>query len=98
MTVLAIVSSQFSGFQPGNKSAKEVKTEQSEDNSEDELFISLPSSMPSSTHVELSQSMVFLFEILFEKIEVQKRDFNILLPPNRFFKTLFDGVISPNAP
>ena len=98
MTVMAIVSSQFSVFQPGNHAKKEVKTEQHEDNTRDEVYISLPSSMPSSTHVELSQTMVFLFEILFEKKEIQKGDFNILLPPNRFFKTLFDGVISPNAP
>lgn len=98
MTVLAIVSSQSSGFRESNLPEKEVKTEQSEDNSKDGVYISLPSSMPSSTHVELSQSMVFLFEILFEKKEIQKGDFNILLPSNRFFKTLFDGVISPNAP
>ena len=98
MIVLAIVSSQFSNFQLDNQSEKEVKTEQSEDTSTDGAYISLPSSMPSSTHVELSQTMVFLFEILFERKEIQKGDFHILLPPNRFFKTLFDGVISPNAP
>lgn len=98
MTVLAIISSQLSSFGISHHSKKEIKTEQSEDESGDDVYISLPSSIPSPTHVELSQTMVFLFEILFEKKEIQKGDFNILLPPNRIFKTLFDGVISPNAP
>ena len=63
------------------------------------FYISQPSSsLPSSTHVELNQTLIFLFEIVFENKRTEKRDFNVSLPPNRFFKTLFDGVISPNAP
>jgi hypothetical protein len=78
---------------------KEIKTEQQDDQSQEKLYISQPSSsLPSSTHVELNQTLIFLFEIVFENKRIEKRDLNVSLPVNRFFKTLFDGVISPNAP
>ena len=78
---------------------KEIKTEQQDDQSQTKLYISQPSSsLPSSTHVELNQTLIFLFEIVFERKPIEKRDLNVSLPTNRFFKTLFDGVISPNAP
>ncbi len=99
LTVMAIVFSQLSCFQVIHHTKDTVKTEQNEEPSGEQIYISLPSSnLPSSTHVELNQTMVFLFEILFEKKEIQKENFNVLLPPNRFFKALFTSVISPNAP
>lgn len=99
LTALAIVFSQFFYFQLPDTSKKEIKTEQQEDHPENKVYISLPSSsLPSSTHLELNQPMFFLFEILFEKEESVERGFTVFLPPNRFFKTLFEGVISPNAP
>jgi hypothetical protein len=100
LTALAIVFSQLFYHQPFDHSEKEVETEQRESSPEEsQVCISLPSSsLPSSTHVELNQTMFFLFEIIFEKKKSEEENFSVLLPLNRFFKTLFDGVISPNAP
>jgi hypothetical protein len=100
LTALAIVFSQLFYFQTSAQTEGEVKTEQQDSQQEEsQAYISLPSaSLPSSTHVELSQTMVFLFEIIFERTESDERSFSVLLPLNRFFKALFDGVISPNAP
>lgn len=97
MTVL--VFCQFFYYNAAGQSKKEIKTEQQDEKSDAKFYISQPSSsLPSSTHVELNQTLIFLFEIVLENQETEIRDFNVLLPPNRFFKTLFDGVISPNAP
>lgn len=96
--MVALVFFQLFYYQNTDHPKKEVKTEQQGEQQE-EFFISLPSSsLPSSSHVELNQTLIFLFEIVFENEETETRDFNVSLPPNRFFKTLFDGVISPNAP
>jgi len=100
LTALAIVFSQFFYVQPVDRSDAGAETEQQENQQEEnQVCISLPSSsLPSSTHVELNQTMFFLFEIVFEKKQSEVRNFRVLLPLNRIFKTLFDGVISPNAP
>jgi hypothetical protein len=100
LTALSIVFSQLFYFQAFANNAEEIKIEQHDSQQEEsQTYISLPStSLPSSTHVELNQSMVFLFEIIFERKEPDERNFSVLLPQNRFFKTLFDSVISPNAP
>ena len=99
VVMVILVFCQFFYYNAADHSRKEIKTEQQDDQSDAEIYISQPSSsLPSSTHVELNQTLIFLFEIVFENEETEKRDFNVLLPPNRFFKTLFDGVISPNAP
>ena len=100
LAVMAIlVFCQFFYYNAAEHTTKEIKTEQHDDDSDSKFYISQPSSsLPSSTHVELHQTLIFLFEIVFENEGTEKRDFNVSLPPNRFFKTLFDGVISPNAP
>ena len=99
VVMVILVFCQFFCYQAADRSKKEIKTEQQDQQSDNKFYISQPSSsLPSSTHVELHQTLIFLFEIVFENEETEKRDFNVLLPPNRFFKTLFDGVISPNAP
>jgi hypothetical protein len=99
VVMVILVFCQLFYYQPADRSKTEITTEQQDDQSDAKFFISQPSSsLPSSTHVELNQTLIFLFEIVFENEETEKRDFNVSLPPNRFFKTLFDGVISPNAP
>jgi hypothetical protein len=99
VVMVILVFCQLFYYQDTDRSKTEIKTEQQDDQSDAKLYISQPSSsLPSSTHVELNQTLIFLFEIVLENDETEKRDFNVLLPPNRFFKTLFDGVISPNAP
>jgi hypothetical protein len=97
--MVIVVFCQFFYHHAADYSKKEIKTEQQDEQSDANFYISQPSSsLPSSTHVELNQTLIFLFEIVFENKRTEKRDFNVSLPPNRFFKTLFDGVISPNAP
>ena len=99
VVMVIVVFCQLFYYQAPDRSKKEIKSEQRDDQSDAKFYISQPSSsLPSSTHVELNQTLIFLFEIVFENEETEKQDFNVLLPPNRFFKTLFDGVISPNAP
>src|SRR5688572_16821984 len=99
VVMVILVFCQFFYYQAADRSKNEIKTEQQDEQSDAKLYISQPtSSLPSSTHVELNQTLIFLFEIVFENEETEKRDFNVSLPSNRFFKTLFDGVISPNAP
>jgi hypothetical protein len=99
LTVMAVVCAQFFNYQAKSFAKTEVKTEQQDNQSEDPLFVSLQSgSMPSSPFLVLHQAMVFLFEIGIEKRESTPIRFSIFIPPNRFFKTLFDSVISPNAP
>jgi hypothetical protein len=97
--MVILVFCQLFYYHAADYTKKEIKTEQQDDQSEGKLYISQPSSsLPSSTHVELNQTLIFLFEIVFENKRIEKRDINVSLPANRFFKTLFDGVISPNAP
>ena len=97
--MIVLVFCQLFYVQAEAHTKKEIKTEQQDENSETKFYISQPSSsLPSSAHVEVNQTLIFLFEIVFENEETEKRDFNVLLPPNRFFRTLFHGVISPNAP
>jgi hypothetical protein len=97
--MVIVVFCQFFYHHAADYAKKEIKTEQQDEQSDAKFYISQPSSsLPSSTHVELNQTLIFLFEIVFENKRTEKRDFNVSLPPNRFFKTLFDGVISPNAP
>jgi len=99
LTVMAVVCAQFFCYQAKSFEKKEVRTEQQESQPEDQLFVSLQSSsMPSSSLLVLNQVMVLLFEIGIEKRESSPIRFTIFIPPNRFFKTLFDSVISPNAP
>ena len=99
VVMVILVFCQFFYYQADAHTKKEVKTEQQDDQSEAKFYISqLSNNLPSSGHVEVNQTLIFLFEIVFENEETDKRDFNVLLPPNRFFRTLFDGVISPNAP
>ncbi|MDH4090954.1 MAG: hypothetical protein OEV74_01550 [Cyclobacteriaceae bacterium] len=107
LTVLAVVFSQFFYYQAidyaklnrKDKHQQERTETQQESKSEPQVCISLPSSsLPSATYVVLHQVLIFLFEISFEEAKLEPKDFSILIPPNRFFKTLFDSVISPNAP
>ena len=99
VVMVILVFCQFFYYQATDHSKTEIKAEQHDDQSDAKIYISQPSSsLPSSTHAELNQTLIFLFEIVFENEETEKKDFNVSLPPNRFFKTLFDGVISPNAP
>ena len=97
---LAIVFSQFltSEFL---SCPEKVKTEQSDKKSGDETsaFISLPSfSLPAPVHVESSLQPYCLFEIVLED-DVDENYVEDEVPVgDRFFRTMFQMIISPNAP
>ncbi|HEY3403524.1 MAG TPA: hypothetical protein VGK59_09070 [Ohtaekwangia sp.] len=99
-TALVIVISQLFYFSAPQYTKTEVKTEQQQNQSEDASVISLPSStLPSSaTHVEFQQESFCLFEILFEEDEATETAFDLKLPVSKLFQTLFQSIISPNAP
>jgi hypothetical protein len=99
LTVLVVVFSQFFYYQATAFPKPDVKTEQQDTPDEHPAYVSIQStSLPSSTLVVLHQTMFFLFEICFVGRESEQARPHIPWPPNRFFKTLFDSVISPNAP
>jgi hypothetical protein len=100
IVALAVIASQLFYFPQQSSQKKETKTEQSSsEQSEDQVYISVPTSTaPSSAHVELNPNVFFLFEIIFDKIEVNSFDLDISLPLSQCFRTLFGLAISPNAP
>ena len=100
IVALAIIFSQFFYFQAESHSKKETKTEQQQkENSEDQVYISVPStSLPSSAHVELNPNVFFLFEILFEQEVSEVPELNFTIPTGQFFRKIFGVTISPNAP
>lgn len=98
-TVLIIVISQLFYFAAPQHIKTDVKTEQSQ-SSDDGAVISLPSStLPSSTcQVEFQQESFCLFEIRFEEEVVAEVVSDFKLPLGKLFQTLFEAIISPNAP
>jgi len=100
LLALAIAFSQF--LTPELLSSGDsAKTEQTQDKSTEEngTFISLPSfSLPVPVHLQSNLDAYCLFEILFEDqsddapIEDEVSFFD------RFFETMFQVIISPNAP
>jgi len=100
-TALVIIVSQLFYFAAPQHTKKDVQTEQQQNQSDDAgSFITLPSStLPSTTtHVEFQQESFCLFEILFEEGEVTETAFDFKLPVGKLFLTLFQTIISPNAP
>jgi hypothetical protein len=100
ITALAIVISQFCNLQEADqtKVKKETKTEQQETQSGDEAYLTVSTSLPSSSHVEIQQETFFLFEILLEDEKTAEHHVAFGRPINQFFQTLFGAIISPNAP
>lgn len=101
ITALAIVISQFFSFQEADQSRlkKETDTEQQQSQSGDEAYLTVSTSLPSSSpHVEIQQETFFLFEILLEDDAEIETQVDFSLPINQFFQTLFGVIISPNAP
>ena len=98
---LVIIVSQLFYFEGPREEKSDIKTEQqSQSQSTDESYvISLPTSiLPSYLHVEFQQASFCLFEILFETTAVKEAAFDFKLPTGKFFQTLFQSIISPNAP
>ena len=82
-------------------SSDPVKTEQAEDKSTDEKasFISLPSfSLPAPVNLQPNLDAYCLFEILFEDDSDEVHVEDEISFADRFFETMFQVIISPNAP
>jgi len=101
-TAAVIIFSQLFYFQAANYCQEKAETEQHDhDQKKDgtESYISIPSSsISSSSHIEITQDLSFVLEILFERESKEEEVTKISLPVNRFFQTLFRFIISPNAP
>lgn len=104
ITAVAIVLSQCFFFQhqsPSNQKevAKSQQHQAGDQQQDNQAYISLPStSLPSSTHVEVTQSSFFLFEILFEESTPSVSSSGVPILVDKLFHTLFRAIISPNAP
>jgi hypothetical protein len=100
IVALAVIAAQLFHLPQDSVEKKETKTEQSQgEKSDDHVYLSVPTSIaPSTAHVELNPNVFFLFEIIFEKIEVESHVFDVSLPLSQCFRTLFGLAISPNAP
>ena len=82
-------------------SPEKPKTEQGDQKSTEEssAFISLPSfSLPAPIHVESSLDPYCLFEILLEEDVNDNQVEDEVSLSDRFFRTMFEVIISPNAP
>jgi len=101
VTALAIVISQLFYFAAPQHVKEDVKTEQgSSQSTDDDAVISLPSStLPSSPAcIEFQSESFCLFEIRFEEEEIAEIVSDFKLPLGKLFQTLFEAIISPNAP
>ena len=100
IVALAIVCSQLFYFYQTSTQKKETQAEQhQQENSEDQVYFSVPStSLPSSVHVELNPNVFFLFEIIFEGNVTDAPEAILAIPLGQFFRTIFGLTISPNAP
>jgi hypothetical protein len=97
LLALSIAFSQF--LTPAFISYPEkAKTEQ-KSTEESSAFISLPSfSLPAPVHVESNLNPYCLFEILFEENIDEHHVEREVSYSDRFFRTMFQVIISPNAP
>ena len=78
-----------------------IKTEQTQDTPTDEKasFISLPSfSLPAPVNLQSNLDAYCLFEILFEDESDEVHVEDEISFADRFFETMFQVIISPNAP
>ena len=100
LLALSIAFSQF--LTPAFISTPEKpQTEQTEGKSTEEraTFISLPSfSLPAPVHVKANLDPYCLFEILFEEDVDEHPIERDVSYSDRFFRTMFQVIISPNAP
>jgi hypothetical protein len=99
-TAGVIIFSQLFYFQAANYCQEKVDTEQQAHKKDGtESYISIPSSsIASSSHIEITQDLSFVLEILFEGESKEEEVTRISVPVNRIFQTLFRFIISPNAP
>ena len=107
VTAFLIVFSQLFYFQAARYCQKKAETEQKEKKQPEgktgkeashETYISLPTnSIPSVSHIHISDGISFVQETLLETTEEEG---HTLLSPlvNRLFQTLFRFIIAPNAP
>lgn len=100
LAAIAIIFSQLFYYQSIEHNKKEVKSEQQQDQSTDDeaLFVVPSTSMPSSANVELHHKSFPLLEIIFEDEEAEVGHEQTSFRLDSFLQTLFEVIISPNAP
>jgi hypothetical protein len=106
-TALLIVFSQLFYFQAATYCQKKAENEQKEKKlpvgktgteTGREAYISLPTnSIPSVSHIEISDGISFVLEILLVTNEEETNTETLPLA-NGLFQTLFRFIIAPNAP
>lgn len=82
------------------KDQAKAKTEKSDESqSENQVVISMPTfSLPSPVHVEMKLDFHCLFEILFEEDREHNDASDFPSASRKLLVTLFQVIISPNAP
>ena len=105
LTATVILCAQLFYIQTTSFSKKEVKTEQSEKQGDQEdapqdLVVSSISqlSVPSASTIEVEKEQTFIFEILFEQSKSFPKEVHVNRSPGKLFLHLFRVIISPNAP
>ena len=101
LLALAIVVSQFLTAEFICSDDDAVKTEQRQDKPADEKvsFVSLTSfSLPAPVNLQSNLDAYCLFEILFEDDSDEVHVEGEISFADRFFETMFQVIISPNAP
>ena len=106
ITALVVVFTQLFYYHGVDLRQSEIKTENQDKqdatdtpSSETQAFLSISASSVLSTFtIELSNKIVFLFEIVFEKHDRPFFPTESSLPLGKYFHTLFHIIISPNAP
>lgn len=98
LLTIAIVFAQITGVDSSCEK-ESVKTEQSDSGAQTEILISLPSfSLPAPVTLSSSFDGQVLFEILFDVCRQETSESPESKLPEKLLVTLFQVIISPNAP
>jgi hypothetical protein len=99
LLVIVIVCAQFFSQAHAQQQVKKSVTAEQTDDTSGEVCISLPSfSLPTPIHVQINLDSHCLFEILFEDIRDSGSSTPVSESAQKLFVTLFQVIISPNAP
>jgi len=102
LTAVVLIVSQLFCYQNSDVQKKETKTEEhsGKESSGDQstFFIVAASQGLSSFQTHISQDVILLFEIFFQENEDHHWKPEVPLALGKYFQTLFNIIISPNAP
>ncbi len=100
LTAVILIVSQLFCYQHSVVIKKEVKTEKQEKETSEQgpHFIMAAGPGLSSVQTQIHQEIAFLFEILFVEEKQYPWIPEVPLALGKYFQTLFQTIISPNAP